>query len=239
MMGISMNTPDLKFHPVAEIFPMIEGVEFDKMVEDIARNGVITPIGLYEGKILDGRNRYLAAKKAGVKCPTQEWSGDDPVAYVLSLNLHRRQLTESQRASVAAKIANLELGDNQHKRQGRSIDRPSATVSQQQAAKLMSVGEASVRRAKRVLTHGSPELVKAVESGQVSVFHAAKMCGPRKEQQAATKSEPMAIPTSDARPSKAILYSDEAINCLIRIPKNDPRRSEGFRRVTDWIKSNK
>lgn len=43
---------------------------------------------------------------------------------------------EAARGMVAARIANLELGDNQHKRQGRSIDRPSATVSQQQAAHL-------------------------------------------------------------------------------------------------------
>ena len=47
-------------HPIANIFPRMSDTEFDELVEDIKKNGLQEHIWLYEGKILDGRNRYEA-----------------------------------------------------------------------------------------------------------------------------------------------------------------------------------
>jgi ParB-like chromosome segregation protein Spo0J len=98
----------LKVHPAADIFPLIEGAEFDALVADIAAHGVREPITLHDGKILDGRNRHRAALKAGRTCPTRPFEENDPLAFVISLNLKRRQLTSSQLAFVALEIERVE-----------------------------------------------------------------------------------------------------------------------------------
>ena len=60
----------------------------------------------YEGiKILDGRNRARACDAAGVTPRYVEFDGKDPAAFVLSQNLARRHLGPSERAMVAARMA--------------------------------------------------------------------------------------------------------------------------------------
>lgn len=158
-----MDHNDL-YHPVANIFPLMKGEAFDAFCSDIAANGLHEDIWRHDGKIIDGRNRYLACLEAGISPRFREWDGKgDLVAFVLSLNLHRRHLNESQRAMVAAKIANLSNG--QHK--GSSIDL--AQISQGDAAKMLNVSAASVKRAKIVKDKGTPQLIEAVERGDVSV----------------------------------------------------------------------
>jgi hypothetical protein len=102
---------NLEFHPIADLFPMIEGEDFRSFVADLKAHGLREPIVLFEEKILDGRNRYLACIEAEVEPHFLPYQGTDPVAYVLSLNLKRRHLTESQCAMVAAKVANMRQGE--------------------------------------------------------------------------------------------------------------------------------
>jgi ParB-like chromosome segregation protein Spo0J len=160
-------TAEIKFHPIAEIFPLMKGAELDVLVADIGANGLHDAITTHEGKILDGRNRYLACLKAGVPPRSAEFKGDDPIGFVIGKNVHRRQLDDNQREIVAAKLAALPPG------------RPSvksgqlAGLTQADAAKLLNVNERAVRRAGDVLKHGVPELQLAVTSGKVSISAAA------------------------------------------------------------------
>ncbi len=106
----------MKFHPYAEIFPLLDGDDFDGLVADIKANGLRQVITLYQGKILDGRNRFLACQKANVSPKYHKFQGDDDaaLALVVSSNVHRRHLTPQQRAMAGARIATLRRGDNQH-----------------------------------------------------------------------------------------------------------------------------
>lgn len=158
----------LKFHPLAEVFPLIEGAEFDALVADIKANGLHDPITLLNETILDGRNRYRACLNAEVEPRFEEFEGSDPVAFVVSKNVARRHLDESQRSIAAARIATLQKGSNQHSPIGEG-------TSQGEAATMLNVGKRSVERAREVLDNGSPELIKAVERGQIAVSKAAEL----------------------------------------------------------------
>ncbi len=155
------------WHDLANLFPLLEGEAFWSLVEDIKANGVREPIVMFEGKVLDGRNRYLAAREAGVSYPVTEYEGDDPLAFVVSLNLKRRHLNESQRAMAAARIAKLPRGANQH----TAIAAP----SQADAAGMLNVSADSVQRARIVQRDATPALVASVEAGEVSVSAAAEV----------------------------------------------------------------
>jgi N6-adenosine-specific RNA methylase IME4 len=167
----------LEFHHLSNIFPLLEGEPFAELVADIGAKGLQDSIVLYEGKILDGRNRYRACDEARVKPRFVTYCGNDPLGYVVSLNVKRRHLDESGRAMVAARIATLQLGANQHTRGSENLP------TQNQAADLLNVSDRSVRSAKTVQTTGTPELVQAVETGKVKVSVAADIATLSKEKQ--------------------------------------------------------
>jgi N6-adenosine-specific RNA methylase IME4/ParB-like chromosome segregation protein Spo0J len=163
------------FHALANVFPLIEGVEFDELVASILANGLREPIILFQGSILDGRNRQRACHAAGVEPRYELFNGDDPAAFVIDANLRRQHLDESQRAMVAARLANLRNGQRADLVEGLPIGR---------AAQLLNVGERSVARAREVADHGVPSLVHAVDGGEVSVSAAADVATlPKVEQQ--------------------------------------------------------
>lgn len=164
---------DYSFHEIANVFPMLVEPELEDLADDIDKHGLHHPIVLFEGKILDGRNRYTACNDVGYELTetnfttfTGTW--DDAVDYVVSENLRRRHLDESQRAMAATRLARL--------RQGRpEINRPIGRFTQADAARQLSVGERSVRRARVVDEQGVPELVKLVDAGEISVSAASEV----------------------------------------------------------------
>lgn len=93
------------FHELSSYLPLLEGEEFDALVEDIKEFGQIEPATIYDGKILDGRNRYRACKILKRELITKEWkpsktTGSTPLQYVISENIMRRHLNEAQKAEI-------------------------------------------------------------------------------------------------------------------------------------------
>jgi hypothetical protein len=160
-----------EFHPLANIFPLLEGEAFKALVEDIKKNGLREKIKLHEGKILDGRNRVRACKECW-RDPEYETlpPSTDPLAFVISANLHRRHLNETQRGIVAAKIANMRRGGKEANPSKDGI----AKTSQETAAQLLNVSTKTVERASKLVDGGVPELVTKAEQGKVKVSAANK-----------------------------------------------------------------
>jgi hypothetical protein len=154
----------MDLHPYCELFPAMPADDLAKLAEDIRQNGLREPVVTFEDKILDGRNRERAAIMAEVEVEYKEYRGKDALAYVISRNLHRRHLTESQRAMVAARFANLRIGQT-----GDIVS------SVNGSAEALRVSPRSVDSARTVETMGVTELREAVDAGAVSVSAAAEV----------------------------------------------------------------
>jgi ParB-like chromosome segregation protein Spo0J len=113
-----MKTYD--FHPLANLFPLMEGEDFDALVADIKANELRESIVLFEGMILDGRNRYRAAQAAGLKLEYFDFTTTPSlermkkagkaerdaaaIAFVISKNIHRRHLTAEDKRKIVARL---------------------------------------------------------------------------------------------------------------------------------------
>lgn len=162
------------YHELANIFPLMQGAEFESLKNDIAKNGQLESIWLHpDGRIIDGRNRHRACRELGIAPEFRTWEGTDPTAFVVSLNLYRRHLSESQRGMVAAKLANMNHGGDRKSGEIKgSID---LLIPQADAATLLNVSVPTIKRAKSVMEHGTAELIESVEQGDIPVSAAAKI----------------------------------------------------------------
>ena len=160
----------MKFNQIADLFPLIEGNEFELLCEDIQKEGLNHPIILLDEEILDGRNRYRACIEVDIEPRYEQFKGDDPLAFVLSENLHRRHLTASQRAALAAEIANMTQSDA-GKQYGRGQDSSgnfTEAISNTKASGLFQVGEKYIREAKAI-KRDAPERFEELKRGEKTI----------------------------------------------------------------------
>jgi len=93
-----------EFHPLSQSLPLMREPDFSEFMVDIKAHGQIAPIGLLDGKILDGRNRYLACQKLGIEARFVTLCPKDAKAYVTSMNVHRRQLSREERQQYVMRL---------------------------------------------------------------------------------------------------------------------------------------
>jgi hypothetical protein len=180
----------LPFHPAADIFPLMEGKDFADLKADIAAYGLREPIWTHRERILDGRNRARACEELGVEPESREWDGNGSlVAFVLSLNRHRRHLTSSQLAAVAVDMLPLleaearerqkEAGQQHGRGRGRKVPVkvPGAKrddgEARKQAAQLAGMNTRYVSMAKK-LKEKAPDLFERVKQGAIDLTQARR-----------------------------------------------------------------
>ena len=187
MQTVAQDTKE--FHEVVHIWPKMQPDEFAKLVADIKAHGLREPIWIYQGKIIDGRHRYLACQEAGIRPQYKEWSGQGSlVMFVASLNQHRRHLDAGQLAMVSLEIERHLAKEAHEKEEKRkkvttfAILQKSVPVTPvipkihaaKQAATLSGTSPRYVADAKKVVAQ-APELKPLVLDGVISLPDAKKL----------------------------------------------------------------
>jgi hypothetical protein len=101
----------LQTHELANQLPDITEEEKRQLAESIKELGLLEPIALLGGKILDGKTRYRVCKEIGYDLGREDFEqfeehhrDQDPALFVIAKNIHRRHLGVGQRAAVASEL---------------------------------------------------------------------------------------------------------------------------------------
>jgi hypothetical protein len=205
-----------RFHPLANVFPLMDDESFAQLVEDIDRNGLSDPVIMLDGKILDGRNRWLACQKLGiahreVKFDQLKLGTDDPASFVWSHNAMRRHLTTGQLALAFEEMAKLTEGGQRKSFSGENADK---AKSLSEVAKETGVSKATLSKARVVKKRGTPKVAKAVKDGSLTINAAEKIAKlPETEQE-----EIMA----DPKPAEAVARRESAAKATKPAPRKGP-----------------
>lgn len=156
--------------------PDMNDSESTALQESIKRLGQLVPIVMWRGEVIDGRKRLAACRTLGIE-PVMMHIPDDATAtdYAVALNLLRTQYSAAQRAMYAATLVTLAKGSNQHGDKEDVLNRTSSRVSRLEAAALVDVRPARVSDAQVIRRKGVPELVNAVERGELPLQAAAQI----------------------------------------------------------------
>ncbi len=229
-------------HKLAKYFPILEGEEFDLLVQDIKEHGQLEPIVLCDGEILDGMNRYNACLKLGIDSIVEEYKGDDPLSYVISLNIRRRHLDTSQRAMLATEmlpefeVQAKERHAASHTKEGKRASKDARSAENKpekaktwkdkhkaadDAAKIFGISRPTVERAKRIKEQ-APDRVDNIIKGKETVTTVDAEIRQTKEKERQENAPPKAEIEITAEQAKYVNTLERIINLL---PQNPP---------TDW-----
>ena len=210
---------ELPIHPAADLLPMMSEPELLELGQDILKRCLLEGVALFDGQLLDGRNRLDAMEKANVRLvvdgqldrniPHRNVRGCDPVAYVLSKNIHRRHLTNEQRLELISKLvtATPEKSDRQIAEQAQA----SPTTVGKIRKKLETTGRVSTvdtrtdKGGRKQQAHKRASMTRAPIRGTAVMAAADRAEARAAEQKATPKPEPPPAPQLEAPELAAVL----------------------------------
>jgi ParB-like chromosome segregation protein Spo0J len=164
-------------HAYADLFPLLSADALSELAADIKANGLHQPVVLYQGKVLDGRNRLKACRQAGVEPRFINFTGteEEALAFALSSNLHRRHLNSAQRAALAVQLLPHEREAARRRMMAGATHKVGEAKGEATALAGEKVGlsRESVRRAAKIGTD-RPEVFKAMIDGTVRTLGEAQ-----------------------------------------------------------------
>jgi phage N-6-adenine-methyltransferase len=172
-----------KAHHIAKLFPTMTAEQFERLCGDIEINGLLEPIWLYDGQVLDGRHRQraCAATRTEPEYRTFEGTAEEAMAFALSLNLSRRHMTTEQRAAMGAKVKKWEkrlakqrLSKTGGDRAGKEkIPDPAQGQARDKAGEQVGVNGKYVDEAERIQAD-APDVFARMERGEYGSMARAK-----------------------------------------------------------------
>lgn len=187
------STKAVEVHTACALFPMIGDDEFAALKADIAEHGQREPILLVDGEVIDGRNRMRACTELGIDPKVRNLSkaeAGDVFALVLSLNLHRRHLTQVQRGGIIKAELARRGGGAEKNKGGRPSKEPgdSRPVSITGLAKEFGIAKRTAVdavKAHDAYAAATPEQKAAIDAGEMTPKQAAKQTAKREASPAA------------------------------------------------------
>ena len=212
---------DLKFHPLAAMFPVQNGDAINILGLNIKAQGLQQPIAMHKGEILDGRSRWEACQRLGIKLKPSdfvEFMGTNPLEFVISQNVTRRHLNDGQRAILG--ITFLPLFEAQAKeRRGKRTDLGGGEVdgaggrATSKVAELFNVSSRLVQTAKRICNGKVAEITKAVLDGILPITKAETLVArPVEQQKKALAAELKRLNDEPRKPNKKKSAKSKDVN---------------------------
>lgn len=172
----------MNYHKYAELFPRMTPEEVLALDEDIQANGLLQDIVTINGDILDGRHRYEICINRGIEPRFKEYEGENPLAYVIGVNMIRRHLTISQRAVISLPIYDEMSQEAKNKRttneyreslQGSDVNKKHRLTCYV-VGKMFGIGSTTVLQTATVRNR-MPELIPRIMGGELTVAQGWKM----------------------------------------------------------------
>lgn len=160
----------LPIHPAALLMPACSEEEQTELTEDIGEHGLMNPLIVFDGHILDGRSRQqsledLACHDIHIEPRYEQYTGSDPYGYVISHNVARRSLNFTQRVCIGVEYWSLvESGAVQFKR-------PNGIKMRDAIGAKFQVAGVYIDQARRIKAE-SENLYDAMREGGLSVYSA-------------------------------------------------------------------
>ena len=165
---------ELAQHPLAKRYRLFSDGEMVRLRESVARLGVIEPVTLLDGLVLDGWHRLQVSHELGVECPSIEYSGkeEDIGAWLAAKNEARRHCSDMQFAMMVAADSPQRPG------RGRPQKTLTAVNVSAKTDKLLAAEHGiqpnMLATARRVLASGDDELIAEATGGSLGRTEARK-----------------------------------------------------------------
>ena len=230
-------------HPAADVFPLIEGDEFDRLVDDVKRNGLREPIVLSHDRqtLIDGRNRYRACEAAGVDIVHRplgaHYTATMVLDFIVSANVARRHLTAGQLAFAALAFEPMYAAATQvGAPSGRDRTLSDAHIpadlperrereSREKAAKVVGASGRAVQQAKAV-QRDAPDLAQNVRTGKMALDAADRE---RKQRQ---QDEPKPELPPALTPGRTPVMLTLRTHTGVEVPYRQPQAKATFNETT-------